>query len=579
MNRNLTPLAKITSMLLFLLALGVTTSDVHAAEITSLSDASIARSGRLLIFGSAFGTDASSSQVLIDGTEAIVTEWTNSEIHAYVPEASALGSVDVQVVTPSGPSNVLTLDVTLRPSDGRLNWRFQLDENTVYQHITVAPDGTIYVSDSQRLYALSSDGALLWVVAGAGGARPISLDANGTIYTGGDLVKAISPAGAVLWQVSNPSPFYGLLCGPNVGPDGNIYAVQDSDLSGAGYGVFCLSPSGDLLFSNVQFWTTYLNNSSIVFGSDRFFTGISYTVATPTLDAYDMADGEIIWDQTSQGISGGGLPVVDPLGRVVFRWGQIGMQAISADGDVEWISTHPGSAGYILQRPAVASDGTIYSGATSGIRLWAIEPDGSTRWYQPHQSGKFLHVLEASPDASTVVGAGTAVTGGGAYFNSWVGGYLPADGALLWEIVFPPESGVVTAAPSSRVPAFSPDSQTVYVSMQLASSLIDYGYLYSIDASSGLTPADAMFIRGDSSGDGTVDVGDPIFSLAHLFQGEASFCLSAHDTNDDGGVDISDVVWSLSYLFSAGPEPLAPFASCDVDPTADGLGCLQYTCP
>ena len=115
-----------------------------------------------------------------------------TEIHAYVPESTQVGSVSVQVVTAGGSSNVLPLDVTLRQADGRLRWRFQTDAYTPLQFITVAPDGTIYTSDLNNLFALSPDGGLLWVAQGAGGGRPISLGADGTIYTGGSLGEAIS---------------------------------------------------------------------------------------------------------------------------------------------------------------------------------------------------------------------------------------------------------------------------------------------------------------------------------------------------------------------------------------------------
>ncbi|MHC4100934.1 MAG: hypothetical protein ACYSW1_08675, partial [Planctomycetota bacterium] len=224
-------------------------------EISGLSDTTLPRSGRLLIFGSSFGAAQGSGQVLIDGREAIATKWFDTEIHAFVPEATALGAVPVQVVTADGPSNTMTLDVTLRQPDGRVQWRFQVDDYNWVQFIAVAPDGTIYTSDSARLYALSPDGALLWVHQGAGLGGPISLGADGTIYTGGYLVKAINPDGTLQWQFPIQTGLV-MLAGPNVGPDGNIYAIQDSDLEGNGYGVFALDPDGNLLFSNVQFLST-----------------------------------------------------------------------------------------------------------------------------------------------------------------------------------------------------------------------------------------------------------------------------------------------------------------------------------
>ncbi len=67
----------------------------------------------------------------------------------------------------------------------RVRWRFQMDSWFGGQFITVAPNGTVYASDLTKLYALTPDGGLLWVVAGAGRRRPISLGPDGTIYTAG----------------------------------------------------------------------------------------------------------------------------------------------------------------------------------------------------------------------------------------------------------------------------------------------------------------------------------------------------------------------------------------------------------
>ncbi|MEM7164264.1 MAG: hypothetical protein AAF581_02300 [Planctomycetota bacterium] len=97
----------------------------------------------------------------------------------------------------------------------------------------------------------------------------------------------------------------------------------------------------------------------------------------------------------------------------------------------------------------------------------------------------------------------------------------------------------------------------------------------------GLSPSPAItFTRGDGNGDGAVDIGDPIYSLAYLFNGGDGACLDAQDSNDDGSVDIGDPVYSLSFSFSSGPPPLAPWPNCGSDPTTDGLSCLtQPSCP
>lgn len=82
------------------------------------------------------------------------------------------------------------------------------------------------------------------------------------------------------------------------------------------------------------------------------------------------------------------------------------------------------------------------------------------------------------------------------------------------------------------------------------------------------------FIRGDSNGDGTVEISDVVHTLEWLFFGEPTNCLDASDVNDDGQSDVSDPVYLLQYLFSgSGNPPPLPFPTCNVDPTCDLLSC------
>lgn len=96
-------------------------------------------------------------------------------------------------------------------------------------------------------------------------------------------------------------------------------------------------------------------------------------------------------------------------------------------------------------------------------------------------------------------------------------------------------------------------------------------------APGGGVPCGEVFRRGDTNGDGALDIADAIATLSYLF-GSASVpsCRDAVDTNDDGAVDIADAIAELSYLFGAsGPLP-APFGEYGTDPSGDGLDCPAY---
>lgn len=86
------------------------------------------------------------------------------------------------------------------------------------------------------------------------------------------------------------------------------------------------------------------------------------------------------------------------------------------------------------------------------------------------------------------------------------------------------------------------------------------------------SPGAQSFVRGDSNGDGTWDISDPILTLAVLFSGATAACPNALDANDDENLDVADAVYELAALFSSGPWFAAPI-SCGLDPTPGPLSC------
>jgi len=84
-----------------------------------------------------------------------------------------------------------------------------------------------------------------------------------------------------------------------------------------------------------------------------------------------------------------------------------------------------------------------------------------------------------------------------------------------------------------------------------------------------------LFQRGDTNGNGIVNLGDAVFLLDHLFgtPNRVADCPDIADVNDNGAVNIADVISLLSYLFSGGAPPPIPFLFPSVDPTADLLPC------
>ncbi|MEM7167258.1 MAG: PKD domain-containing protein [Planctomycetota bacterium] len=89
-----------------------------------------------------------------------------------------------------------------------------------------------------------------------------------------------------------------------------------------------------------------------------------------------------------------------------------------------------------------------------------------------------------------------------------------------------------------------------------------------------------LFIRGDATGDGSVDIADAVAILAQLFNGlPAAGCADGGDANDSGGINIADAVAVLTFLFGGGQQLMYPSPGCGLDPTADNLTCSQSYCP
>jgi len=87
---------------------------------------------------------------------------------------------------------------------------------------------------------------------------------------------------------------------------------------------------------------------------------------------------------------------------------------------------------------------------------------------------------------------------------------------------------------------------------------------------------DSRFRRGDATADGSVDISDMIYLLAHIYQGgPGPVCEDAEDVNDDGALDVTDAVFGLAYLFLGGSPPPYPGPT---DLGYDGNPTDPFTC-
>jgi hypothetical protein len=175
-------------------------------------------------------------------------------------------------------------------------------------------------------------------------------------------------------------------------------------------------------------------------------------------------------------------------------------------------------------------------------------------------------VLEGTSEDKLVVTCSTSGAGG-----PWV------NVQTLYERDGLPENWSRQAVDLSAVPGAgdNPDF-TLRFQWQLNTRL-ESGRIDNVQVRGVRIPATGSYRRGDSNGDGVVDLSDGIRTLGFLFLGvEGPPCLDAADANDSGDVDLSDAVYTFIFLFLGGPRPPLPFPDCDIDSTPDVLGCKSY---
>ena len=468
---------------------GVTRSSTQALypRIESISATTIARAGRLRIFGASFGAIKADSQVLIDGVPAHISRWSDNLVVAYVPDVVRIATVPVQVVTSAGSSNKLLLDVKINvlsevvtTEKGTINWQFEVDGDYMPFRPTVGPDGTIYFQDDNgHLYALRPDGSIKWIFSGGYPAGPVAVGADNTTYiASGNTIQSISPAGMPVWQFTDPNS-QGVIGGPAVGPDGKIYAVMDL----VGLGAIALSPAdGHLVWSNpgnprlAEYGQLGLE---LVFGPatpgaqpDQFY----FTCDNVTTHVYGhlyafSLNGDQRWATSLGGISKAPQVAVAPNGTV-----SLGVAAYNpSNGSVSWSAYSALGSGSDLPTD-IGSDGTAYVVTQYQSALAALNgQNGVVLWRIPGVS--FEQGPVVSPLNDVVVVGGRDNYGLPGYFKAF-----GTHGQFLWQLNLPGEPYPGMFEYPFERGRFSLDGTTVYLGTTISGEPSDnlHCYLYAV---------------------------------------------------------------------------------------------------
>jgi len=324
-----------------------------------------------------------------------------------------------------------------------------------------------YDGNDYHLYAVNQNGTKKWIFT-AGDTLPSSpaLDANGTIYIGSrdGNFYAINPDGTKKWGFGTKSYIYS---SPAIGPDGTIYVGSyDGNLYAIGSSVPAAKPTLTLTKSvtptntaagaTVTYTLAYANTgtasatnvtltdtlpahltytsgsasnggtfsaSALTWSLGTLNAGASATVTFQAVVSNGTATGTNVVNTASIYCTEVSTPVVSNAAMVTVSGSTSG-----ARGDW-WMFAHdPQHTGRspvsgpqtaklkwkfnamaeVLSTPVFAADGTLYL-PVSDKRIYALNPDGTTRWAKPfYTNGANDSTPAIGTDGTIYFGSGDA---------------------------------------------------------------------------------------------------------------------------------------------------------------------------
>jgi len=235
-------------------------------------------------------------------------------------------------------------------SEGQLIWKYLISADP--SEPVIGPDGTIYIADDFYLHALTPNGEKIWWNSELSNGRWIRspvIDFSGVIYTVGKVsdcsgckyVYALNPKdGTFLW-LDNPRGPYSTALNLDsqgtlfVGGSSGLYALNSSDGSKKWD-----SPIGDIKYS-----ISAINQNIVYAGIDGY-----------NLYALDKSDGSTKWSFNTKGRVYAS-PIIDAAGTIYIGSESKMFYAINPDGTVKWQAELSDKIQY---GAAIGSDGTVY---------------------------------------------------------------------------------------------------------------------------------------------------------------------------------------------------------------------------
>ncbi len=229
----------------------------------------------------------------------------------------------------------------------------------------IAPDGTIYVSLMDWLFAITPVGMPLWFYDTGGNIHSSpAIAPDGTVYIGSydDNLHAVNPDGSANWTYPTGGNIFS---SPVIAPDGTIYfGSYDNKLH-------AVKPDGSFKWS-------YMTMGDILSSPAIAPDGTIYFGSSDKRIYALNPDGTHKWHHTTSDVVHSS-PAVAPDGTIYIGSADNSLYAINPNGTLKW--SYP-TGDRIDSSPAIAADGTVYFGSFDG-KFYALNPDGSEKWIFP----------------------------------------------------------------------------------------------------------------------------------------------------------------------------------------------------
>jgi hypothetical protein len=302
-------------------------------------------------------------------------------------------------------------------------------------------------------------------------------------------------------------------------------------------------------------------------------------------DEWELRSVEQAWDSAACVVarSRGGFLIVGTL-RQAGGTNDLYALQIDGNGTVQWRESYGGRDDDVLWPPNAIEmvEGGYLVGTTSksfgprrGCYVVRIDDCGAVVWGRflscPDSEVFVTDIVETSDGGSLVVGFRLGHTLDFRYAESYL--------LRLDRSGFPLLQRMIGGGVGDVSLSIEPTADQGYVVAGYHKTDFGSADMTLRKLAPEVVPAGA-FLRGDSNGDGHLDLSDAVRTLSWLFQASDPLdCHDAADVDDDGRIRLTDAISVLAFVYLGGPEPSPPFPDAGLDPTDDPLGCARGTGP